>query len=219
MLFRRSGMRASVAISLDLYAYGLGVRNPTLQPRDNVSQFPDIQGRGDLAVNLVPTSSHYITFPRLTAYEIYGCMSSRENAIVFPCVSPCVSPCGFPCVSPCRQDATRGGGATNMPSAWVLAHTASDEAHRPIDNRKRSRWREISADAPPVRLSNCLAPMSHLDQLIAAGWGDVPQNKIPADWRERRPSRGCTEERRQSIRATMVRRSRERVDRLRAAQA
>ena len=27
-------------------------------------------------------------------------------------------------------------------------------------------------------------PFAELDELIAAGWGDVPQTKIPADWRE-----------------------------------
>jgi hypothetical protein len=31
-----------------------------------------------------------------------------------------------------------------------------------------------------------MTPMSHLNALIAAGWGEVPQPKIPADWRDRK---------------------------------
>ena len=31
-----------------------------------------------------------------------------------------------------------------------------------------------------------LSPISELDEMIAMGWGDVPQVKIPSDWRTRR---------------------------------
>lgn len=37
---------------------------------------------------------------------------------------------------------------------------------------------------PPPRLN--LQPMSDLDLMIANGWGDVSQEKLPADWRTRR---------------------------------
>lgn len=29
-----------------------------------------------------------------------------------------------------------------------------------------------------------LLPMSELEEMILAGWGDVPRRKIPANWRE-----------------------------------
>ena len=32
-------------------------------------------------------------------------------------------------------------------------------------------------------------PFSELDAMIAQGWGDVPQDKIPDDWRTRRRQR------------------------------
>ena len=34
-----------------------------------------------------------------------------------------------------------------------------------------------------------LTSFGSLNELILAGWGDVPQDKVPADWRERRPTR------------------------------
>ena len=30
--------------------------------------------------------------------------------------------------------------------------------------------------------------LAELDELIRKGWGNVPQHKIPADWRERYPN-------------------------------
>ncbi len=32
-------------------------------------------------------------------------------------------------------------------------------------------------------------PMHELDALIAGGWGNVPQTRIPPDWRTRKPKR------------------------------
>lgn len=39
-----------------------------------------------------------------------------------------------------------------------------------------------AASAPRIRLD----PMSDLDLMIANGWGDTPQHRLPADWRTRK---------------------------------
>jgi hypothetical protein len=36
---------------------------------------------------------------------------------------------------------------------------------------------------PAFTLSSKLSPMEELDKLIAAGYGDTPQSKIPKDWK------------------------------------
>ena len=38
----------------------------------------------------------------------------------------------------------------------------------------------------PIIILMTLTPLSELDELIRAGWGDTPQTCIPKDWRERK---------------------------------
>ena len=48
--------------------------------------------------------------------------------------------------------------------------------------------------------------MRELDELIAAGWGEVPQDRIPADWRTRKaPKYSATPEHREHVKAGMRR--------------
>lgn len=39
-----------------------------------------------------------------------------------------------------------------------------------------------------------LVPMEFLDELIRAGWGEVPREKIPENWRETKPQRYLSKE-------------------------
>ena len=47
-----------------------------------------------------------------------------------------------------------------------------------------NRIRERESDAPARTIT--LTPLSELDFLIAQGWGDTPQIRIPDDWKSRK---------------------------------
>ena len=57
-----------------------------------------------------------------------------------------------------------------------------NQAHCPHSLRFRP---DLFALAPEPRPSVNLQPLSDLDLMIANGWGDTPQLKLPTDWRER----------------------------------
>jgi hypothetical protein len=56
-----------------------------------------------------------------------------------------------------------------------------------LDPEEATIERESRPPARP-RVVVRLDPMSDLDLAIANGWGNTPQNRLPADWRTRKQS-------------------------------
>lgn len=51
-----------------------------------------------------------------------------------------------------------------------------------LDPEENLLQQSASVTAPRIRLD----PMSDLDLMMANGWGDTPQWRMPADWRTRK---------------------------------
>jgi hypothetical protein len=80
--------------------------------------------------------------------------------------------------NPQRQ---RHGGYTRQTGLGWLNNGSRNLSGDPTCDLMQDR---INKNAAVVRLN--LTPVSDLDLMIANGWGDTPQDRMPADWRTRK---------------------------------